>query len=177
MTPRLRKAVLVAHVTTSVGWLGAVIAALALAAAALVTNDPTIVRSVYETLRILGWYVLVPFSLSSLAIGVVQSLTTRWGLLRHYWVVAKLAINVVAAAVLLLYMQTLNRLVVAANEATQADAVLDVRDPSAVVHAVVAVLLLVVATILSVYKPRGLTRRGQRHESAHDRGEIKPLLP
>ena len=177
MTPPLRKAVLVAHVTVSVGWLGAAVAALALAVAALISDDPTVVRGAYDMLRILGWSVLVPFSLTSLAIGVAQSLTTRWGLLRHYWVVAKLLINVIAAAVLLLYMQTLDRLVVAADEGTRADAVLAVRDPSAVVHAVVAVLLLVVATILSVYKPRGLTRRGQRHEKGSDRGAINPVTP
>lgn len=40
------------------------------------------------------------------------------------------------------------------------------RDPSSVVHAVGAVALLLVALVLSVYKPRGLTSYGQRKHGA-----------
>jgi len=36
------------------------------------------------------------------------------------------------------------------------------RDPSPVLHAAAALLLLLVATTLAIYKPRGLTRYGQR---------------
>ncbi|SCK34988.1 hypothetical protein YWIDRAFT_06334 [Streptomyces sp. SceaMP-e96] len=39
----------------------------------------------------MGWYVIVPFSVASL--WVAQSPKTVWGLLRHYWVIAKLLIG------------------------------------------------------------------------------------
>ena len=40
LTPRLRKLALTAHVTASVGWLGAIIAFLALGVAGLTSQDP-----------------------------------------------------------------------------------------------------------------------------------------
>jgi hypothetical protein len=49
-------------------------------------------------------------SLSSLATGLICSLSSSWGLFRHYWVLCKLLTNVVATIVLLLYMQTLDYL-------------------------------------------------------------------
>ncbi len=57
-----------------------------------------------------GWFVLVPFSVASLLTGLTQALGTPWGLFRHYWVLIKLLINVVATIILLLYMQTLDEL-------------------------------------------------------------------
>jgi hypothetical protein len=49
-------------------------------------------------------------SLASLLTGLVCSLGSVWGLFRHYWVLFKLVINVVATSVLRLYMQTLDYL-------------------------------------------------------------------
>jgi hypothetical protein len=159
MAPFWRKAALVAHIASSVGWCGVVATSLVMAAVALGNDDPRIVRAVYLVLEPLGWYALVPFSLASLVTGLIQSLGTRWGLFRHYWVIVKLAMNLLATGVLLLYMQTLAYLSEVA--ATSAD-VRDLRTPSPVVHAAGAILLLIVALVLSVYKPRGLTGHGIR---------------
>lgn len=171
MSPRFRKLALTAHVTSSVGWLGAVGSSLALAIAGLTSQDPQIVRGAYLTMELTGWFVLVPLSLASLVTGLVQALGTKWGLFRHYWIVAKLLINVVAAFVLLLYMQTLSYLAGVAAEATASRGDLSgLRSRSAVVHATAALLLLLVAAALSVYKPRGITRHGQRKQ--HERRSL-----
>ena len=162
LRPGLRKLALVTHVTSSVGWTGAVVASLALAIVGLTSQDAQLVRAVALTLEPLGWFVLVPMSLASLLTGLVVSLGTRWGLLRHYWVVVKLLMNLVAAAVLLLYMQTLGALADVAASASSGGDVSDLRSPSPLVHAAGALLLLLVATTLSVYKPKGMTRYGQR---------------
>lgn len=163
MTPRLRKFALTAHVTFSVGWLGAVACFLALSIAGLASQDAQIVRAVYLTMELTGWFVLVPLALASLATGLVQSLGTKWGLFRHYWVLAKLLINVSATVVLLMYMQTLGSLAdVAAETPLSSDDLSGLRSPSPVLHAGAALLLLLVATTLAVYKPRGMTRYGQR---------------
>jgi hypothetical protein len=69
--------------------------------------------------------------------------------------------------VLLMYMQTLSYLAGVAAETTLSNDDLGVlRTPSVVLHSVLALLLLLVATVLAVYKPRGMTRYGarQRHE-------------
>lgn len=164
MSPGLRKLVLTAHVTSSVGWLGAVAGTLMLALVGLISEDPTLVRAVYLTMELTGWIILIPFSLASLLTGLAQSLGTRWGLFRHYWVLAKLLINMFAAIVLLMYMQTLDYLADLAADTKTASDTTNLGSPSAVIHAGAALLLLVVATALSVYKPKGMTRYGQRRE-------------
>ena len=80
---------------------------------------------------------------------------------RHYWVVVKLVINLFASAILLLYMQTLGYLADLASSSS-ADDLSKLRSPSPTIHAGGALLLLLGATVLSVYKPQGMTRHGQR---------------
>ncbi|MBI4421969.1 MAG: DUF2269 domain-containing protein, partial [Gemmatimonadetes bacterium] len=106
LTPGLRKFALTAHVTSSVGWLGAVVVFLALAVVGLTTQDAQTVRGAYLVMEPAAWLVFVPLAFASLLTGMVQSLGTDWGLLRHYWVVFKLVINVFATIVLLTYMET-----------------------------------------------------------------------
>ena len=165
MTSRLRKFALTAHVVSSVGWLGAVAASLALAVAGLISQDAPMVRAAYLAMNSIGESVLAPLALASLLTGLVQSLGTKWGLLRHYWVLFKLLITVFAIIVLLLYMQTLGYLAGLALQTTSSGADLGVlRNPSPVLHAGGALLLLLVAATLSVYKPHGMTRYGQRKQ-------------
>jgi hypothetical protein len=165
MAPRVRKLALTAHITSSVGWLGAVVGFLALAVAGLTSQDAQMVRAAYLTMELTGRFVLVPLALASLLTGLVQSLGSTWGLFRHYWVLAKLLINLFATVVLLMYMQTLSSLGDVAADTTSSSDDLDVlRSPSPVLHAGAALLLLLVATVLAVYKPRGMTRYGQRKQ-------------
>jgi hypothetical protein len=164
LAPRLRKAVLTAHVTASVGWLGAVGGFLALSIVGLASDDPQTVRAAYLAMNSIGWFVLVPLSLASLLTGLVQSLGTKWGLFVHYWVVVKLVINVVASIILVLYMQTLDSLARIARESLSRGELTGLRDPSPVLHSGAAIMLLLVATTLAVYKPRGMTKYGQRKQ-------------
>lgn len=174
MAPSLRKFALTAHVTTSVGWLGAVVGFLALAVAGLISQDAQRVRATYIAMELTGWFALVPLSVASLLTGLVQSLGTTWGLFRHYWVLAKLLINVFATMVLLMFMQTLGDLADVASSSSGDRSPLT--NPTAVIHSSGALLLLLVATVLSVYKPRGMTRYGQRQQH-EQRGLSKPQRP
>jgi hypothetical protein len=161
MSPRLRRVALTAHVTASVGWLGAVTTVLALAAVA--SDDRQTVRAAYLAMELTAWSVLVPLAVASLVTGLIQALGTKWGLLRHYWVVVKLVITVVATVVLLLYTQTLDELAgIAAERAWSTADLAALRSPTVVLHSSVALVLLLVATTLAVFKPRGLTRRGRK---------------
>ncbi len=169
--PGLRKFVLTAHVVSSVGWIGAVTVFLALGVAGLTSQDAQVVRAVYIAMEPAGWSVLVPLSLASLLTGLVQSLGTKWGLFRHYWILMKLLINVFASIILLLYMQTLGYLAGLAAQTTLSSGDLGgLRSPSPVIHAGLGLLLLLVAATLSVYKPRGVTRYGQRKQRAASAG-------
>jgi hypothetical protein len=160
MRPRLRKLALTAHVVSSVGWLGAVSTVLAIAVIGLTSDDAETVRGAYLLMEPIGWFVLSPMALASLLTGLVQALGTTWGLFRHYWVLFKLLINVFATIVLLMYMQTLNSL---ADVAADARVDLEVvRSASPLLHAGAALLLVLTATVLAVFKPPGLTAYGRR---------------
>ena len=164
MTPGVRKLALTAHVTCSVGWLGAVAGFLALAIAGLTTHDVQASSGSYVAMNLTGWYVIVPLCFASLLTGLIQALGTSWGLFRHYWVVAKLLIAILATLVLMVHMQSISYLGRAAADLTLGPT--DYRDVRVqlVADAGAALLVLVVATALSVYKPRGLTRYGWRKQ-------------
>lgn len=171
MKPGLRKFVLTAHVTSSVGWLGAVGVFLALALIGLTSQDAQTVRATYLVMDPAAWLTLVPLAFGSLLTGLIQSLGTTWGLFRHYWILFKLLMNVGAIVVLLMYTQTLSYLAGVAAETTLSSDDLGVlRTPSVVLHSVLALLLLLVATVLAVYKPRGMTPYGRRKQ--REPGEV-----
>jgi hypothetical protein len=162
MPPRLRKLLLTTHILASVGWLGAVAAFLALAVTGLVGNDAQLVRACYLVMDVLAWWVILPLCLTSLVTGIVQSLGTVWGLFQHYWVVTKLVINVVSTLILLMHMRPIDLIARLAAEPTFVpDNHTQLRTQMAVASGLALVALLV-ATVLSVYKPRGLTPYGVR---------------
>jgi uncharacterized membrane protein len=165
VTPlRVRQLALTAHVTSSVGWLGAVVAFLGIAVVGITHRDAETVRAAYLVMEPAAWFVLVPLAIASLVTGIVQGLVTRWGVFQHYWVVFKLLITVVATIVLLIYMQTFDAMAdVAADQSVSLGAV---RNPSPVLHAAAALVLLLAASALAVFKPRGLTRYGRRKQRA-----------
>jgi len=164
LTPRLRRLALTAHVTSSVGWLGAIAGFLALAIAGLISTDAQTVRGAYLAMDVIGWFVLVPLSLASLLTGLVQSLASTWGLFRHYWILFKLLINLVATTLLLVHMQVVSHVAGAAAETSLSSADLVGMRIQLLADATLALLVLLVATVLAVYKPRGMTRYGQRKQ-------------
>ncbi len=116
MTPPLHKLALTAHVTSSIGWLGAVGSFLALAIAGLIGNDDAMVRAVYVATEVTTWVVIVPLAFASLLTGLVVALGTHWGLFRHDRVFVKLMLTVLATVVLLLHTQPIGRVAAAARE-------------------------------------------------------------
>ena len=164
MSPRVRKLALTAHVTTSVGWLGAVAAFFALAVTGLAATGTATVRGAYVAAEVITWAVIVPLCLASLVTGVVQSVGTPWGLLRHWWVLVKLVLTVVATALLLLHTQPIGHLGAIAAAGGRFGADLDGMRLQLVVDAAAALVVLVSATVLAVVKPRGVTRFG-RHRA------------
>jgi hypothetical protein len=166
MRPGVRKAVLVTHIVTSVGWLGAVAAYLALDLTAVISQDPQTVRAIYVAMEAIVVKVIVPLALASVTIGVINALGTTWGLFRYYWVLVKLLLTLVATTVLLIESQTVRAL---------ADAAISTADPrtlpGTLPHSIGGLVILVLTTILSIYKPRGLTRYGWRQQQ---RGRPRP---
>jgi hypothetical protein len=172
MTPRLRRFSLTAHVVFSVGWLGAVGAYLAPAIAGLTSQDAQLVRASYLTMELIGWCVIVPCSLAALLTGLVQSLGTEWGLVRHYWILVKFVLSLGATLVLLVHMRAVSHMSGLAARTALSSADFGLPRLQLVVHAGGGLLVLLTATALSVYKPWGRTPFGlpSRLDSKDDIG-------
>jgi hypothetical protein len=164
MTPSFRKLVLTAHITVSVGWLGAVAAFLALAIAGLTSGDAQMVRTAYAAMELTARFVIVPLAFASLLSGLIESVGTPWGLFRHYWVLAKLLLTTFATIVLLAKMPLIGYAARRAAETTSSSADLHRVGTQLAVHAIGGLLVLLLITALSVYKPWGLTGYGQRKQ-------------
>jgi hypothetical protein len=173
MGPRLRKLALTAHIAASVGWIGADAAFMALAIAGLTSRDGQLVQAAYLAMGVIAWTVVVPLSLASLLTGLIQSLGTKWGLFRHYWVLVKFLIALVAITILLVHTQPIRLLASAVAEAALPSAHLREARIQLVVAAGAGLLVLLVNTVLAVYKPRGLTPYGWRQQQAQRAGRIK----
>jgi len=175
MTPRLRKLALTAHLTSSVGWLGADVGFLALAIAGLVSQDAWMVRAAYLAMELIGLFIIIPLSFAALLTGLVLALGTPWGLFRHYWILVKFLLTTGATIVLVLHTNAMqeaaSRVSVAAEtlsslkihlSASGAGGHLGDVQIQLVVAAGAALLVLLTTTTLGVYKPRGMTPYGRR---------------
>jgi hypothetical protein len=158
MTPGLRKLGLTFHVVLSVGWIGAVAAFMALAIGTF-SKDAAVAHAAYLTMAVVGRGVLVPLSVGALVSGIVQSLATKWGLFRHYWVLVKLALTLFATAALLVHQATAiteaARLARDASGVLLRSAQLQQLGVQLLADSGLALLVLLTATAIGVYKPWG----------------------
>src|SRR5437660_6947597 len=167
-----------AHVTFSVGWLGAVAAFLVLGIAGLTSHDAEVVRGAYLSMDLISRFVIIPMCFGALATGLLQALGTPWGLFRYYWILVKFGLAIFVTIALLVH-----QFVVVAEAAKRISGVASetlfgadlgplktelVRAPS------LAIVLLLVATTLGVYKPWGLTRYGRRKQQERRKVEQQP---
>jgi hypothetical protein len=156
-------------VTFSVGWLGAVLAYLVVAITGLTSTDVELVRATYLSMQVMVWFVIVPCAIAAFASGLVQSLATEWGLFRHYWVLAKLALTVLGTAILLLQGPRVSEMAARAAESAMATGDHRQQRIALVVHAAGGLALLLAVTTLSVFKPWGKTRYGRGDSTARRR--------
>jgi hypothetical protein len=98
-----------------------------------------------------------------LTTGLIQALGTTWGVFRHWWVVLKLLLASVGIFGLLEYTHELGAFADIAAKATLSSSDLDaLRNPAHLIQSSGGLLILLTATALALYKPRGLTRYGER---------------
>ncbi len=169
MTPALRKFALTAHITISLGWMGAVASFLALAIAGLISVEPRLVRAAYLAMDLIAWFLILPLCLAALATGLLQSLGTRWGLLQHYWTLVKLMLTAGATLLLFMHMTPITHMsarAAATDLAPGDDYGLRLQLIS---DAALALLVLLATATLGVYKPWGRTRYSLRRANAAPR--------
>ena len=137
--------------------------------AGLTSQDAEEVRAAYLAMDLIGLFIIVPMSLAALATGLVQSLGTEWGLFRHYWVLVKFLLTILATILLLLHQFTAVGVAARRVSGTAPVTLLEVGQlgTQLVGDAGLALLVLLAITTLSVFKPWGRTRYGRsKHQES-----------
>jgi hypothetical protein len=154
LSPGQRKLALATHVVISVGLFGVYAAMLMLGIAGAAAADPELSAASYRAMSILK-NLVPPGALGIVVTGVVLSLGTSWGLLKHLWVVVKLVLTVAALPIsILLVFPSIQRAI--------ADPTSESAPLTLMVAAALVALALGAATVIAVYKPWGLVARGFR---------------
>jgi hypothetical protein len=157
MRPRTRKAVLVAHIVAAGSWIGLDVMLGVLVFTPLLTSDAAVAALCYQALPLLLWPILLS-GLMCMVTGIVLGVGTHHGLVRYWWVLVKLVLNVVLTLLVLVLLRP------GLDEAAEAGRQLAAGGPAGVDPSnlifppIVSGASLVVATVLAVYKPWGRVR-------------------
>ncbi|MQY27360.1 hypothetical protein NRB56_29430 [Nocardia sp. RB56] len=157
LRPTARKVWVFLHVGFSVGWLGVSMTMLVLASVGARARDPALRHYAYEFMHVLDMAIVIPVALLTLITGLVVSLGTKWGLVRHWWVLAKLGIALAIPIYSIVQQRFWLEEAVRSSVGGHA-AGLSRNDVVLWACAVIYTLLLWVATAVSTVKPWGRTR-------------------
>jgi len=178
VTPGTRKALLTLHVALSGSFLGVAVVMVTLAVLVAGAEDIAVVHSHYALLESLDLTILPWVSISSIISGLAVSLTGKWGLVKHYWVLVKFVLAVLAVASGLVFVQgwvttaatNSARLVATAGHSVELGT-----DPVWLIGGFgFGGALVLAATVLSVYKPWGRTWFGRRAAATRTRRPHTP---
>lgn len=157
---RSRKGALVVHLVSAGTWIGIDVVLAILVFTALLADDVHTAALCYQALELFALWPLFLTGLVCLASGVVLGLGTKYGLVRYWWVVVKLVINIAFVALVPL---ALRPSVSAAAEYGRQLTMGQPPVPDAITNLVFPPIVspagLLIAVILAVYKPWGRIRR------------------
>lgn len=161
LTGRTRKSVLVLHIVSAAAWFGIDLAMGIVLVTAMVTDDPQVAGTALQAADLFAIWPIFTASLLSLGTGVLLGIGGKYGLLRYKWVVVKLGINLAMST--LIYFSLRPGVESAATlgqrllDGESVDLPVDMLYP-----VIVAPTLLLIAFLLSTFKPWGRTPRGRR---------------
>lgn len=150
-----RRVLLVAHIASAGTWIGIDVVVAVLVLTGRFSGDDQLRSLAYRALAaFVVWPTLVS-GLLCLATGVILALGTKWGLLRYWWVAAKLALNVVLCTLIIVALQPAMPEV----DAYGRELLTGMPDPARMTDMfyppAVSLTALTLATILAVFKPWG----------------------
>jgi hypothetical protein len=150
LTPLARKALLVLHLIAAIGWIGVDIALLVLLVTVRTSNDAALVISGFNAIGLVVPAAVPPLSLGILVTGLILGLGTRW-------VFIKLLLSLVMTVLVFVSLVPAVRgMDVLSTTTLSADAVrasLGAIPTMLLFPPTVSLLMLSIATILSIFKP------------------------
>ena len=151
------------HLASAVGLIGVDLVLVSLGLAGWQGSDP---ETIYPAMYLVARGALVPLAVLALVTGVVQGLLSNYGLLRHWWVTAKLAITLLLTVVAIAVVAPgLGRTADAAI--STGDAVTTAQQATSTLTPVLAGVLLLFMVVLGVFKPG-------RRRKPRDRPDSRP---
>ena len=160
-SPATFKLLLTTHVIVSVGWLGVVIAKIVLKIIAMTSGNAANFDALIFAAGRLS-FAFPPLAIATIVTGVLLSLGTKWGLIQHYWVATKI---VLTFGVIVTAVQLGTRIPHPGSQAAIDSSPMGmVTSPMGLLFTLTLthLVMLLVATILSTYKPWGKTWFGRR---------------
>lgn len=162
MSQRTRKLTLFVHIVSAGAWIGIDVIVGVLVIAGWFTADPSVQGVAYVALGTFAVGPMLAAGLACLVSGVLLGFGTRYGLIRYWWVVIKLVMNVVLCTLIgFLLGPGMPDLI------EHGKALLGGAQPSLDVSTLffpptVSLTVLTAATFLAVFKPLGRLRASPR---------------
>lgn len=157
LSRKWRRVTLVTHIIAAGAWIGIDVMVAVLVLVGWFGDDVELRSLAYRALAAFVVWPMLTAGLVCLASGLVLGLATKWGLLRYWWVLVKLAANIMLCTLIAVALQPGIEDVSAYGQ----DLLVGNPDSSAVstlfFPPAVSLTTLVVATVLAVGKPWGRT--------------------
>lgn len=158
LRPR-RKVTLLLHILAAGTWFGLDAAMAILVFTSTSTDDPGTQAYALQALQLVTVWPMFTAAVLSLATGVLLGLGSKYGPVRYWWVLVKLCLNLLLMVLVLLALPT------GVDEAARIGGLLaagqDVawRVQEMIFPPIVSPTLLLVAFVLSIFKPWGRVRK------------------
>src|SRR5215218_7759613 len=157
-----RKSVLLIHIASAGAWIGIDVVMAVLVFTALLSDDDRTKALSFRALELVAVGPLLATGLVCLLTGILLGLSSKYGLVRYWWVAVKLTLNLLLTALVLVALAP--EVASAAERARQFEAglpaPLGVGD--LIFPPVVSPTALLLAFVLAVFKPWGRVRRSGR---------------
>ena len=161
MTRGVRRGVLVVHLLSAGAWIGIDVVVAVLVGTGWFADDTGLRSLAYRALASFVVWPMLASGLLCLATGLLLGLGTRWGLLRYWWVLVKLVLNLVLCVLILLVLRpgmdevdAYGRSLLTPGGGEAPEGISQLFFPPAV-----SLTCLTLATVLAVVKPWGRIRR------------------
>lgn len=155
-----RKAWLVTHIVSSGAWIGLDVVLAVLIFTAMFTSDTSVAATSYQALRLFAVWPLLIVGLVCLASGVVLGVGSKYGLVRYWWVAVKLGLNIVLTVLGVIALRPGVDDAAVYGQALTAG-LMPEAPPDLIFPPIVSPACLLIAVLLSVYKPWGRTVKGR----------------
>lgn len=157
-----RRAVLIAHIVSAGAWIGIDVIVAVLVLTGRFSPDVEVRSLAY---RALAHFIVIPMltsGLISLITGVWLGWGTKWGLVRYWWVAAKLAINLALCTAIVVVLAPGMDRVDRYGQSLLTGTPDDLRVATLFFPPAVSLTTLTFATVLAVVKPWSRIRRTRR---------------